>query len=153
MHSTSSRLLIIGCLALVVAIGGCNGIRTENGDLYKKEVLDTEKDFAQMAQKKGLKEAFLFYADDSAALNRDGKIIRGKEQIAQYFDASQLPDGFSLVWTPDFIDVSDDGSMAYTYGGFVMTMLDSAGHEVTHRGIFNTIWKRRNDGEWRYVYD
>jgi len=53
----------------------------------KEEIIATEIAFAKMAREVGMKEAFLEFAADSAVLNRNGKILKGKQQIANYFDS------------------------------------------------------------------
>src|SRR5680860_1914988 len=81
----------------------------------KEEIIATEISFAKMANEVGLKEAFLEFAADSAVLNRNGKIIKGKQQIATYFD-SQTLQNVSLEWEPEFVEIAKAGDMAYTYG-------------------------------------
>ena len=61
--------------------------------------------------------------------------------------------GGSLVWEPDFIDVSVAGDLAYTYGKFTYTSITESGDTLTSKGIFHTVWKRQEDGSWKYVWD
>ncbi|MEZ5278022.1 MAG: DUF4440 domain-containing protein [Opitutaceae bacterium] len=117
-----------------------------------EEVRSTELAFAQKAAEVGLKEAFLAYADEQAVINRGGRIHRGKEAIAAWFDGQTLKD-VSLVWTPDFVDISGDGTLAYTYGPFTLKGTTESGEAVDVSGIFHTVWKHQPDGSWKYVYD
>jgi hypothetical protein len=57
-----------------------------------------------------------------------------------------------LSWTPDFIGVSDCGTLGYTYGKYVFSIKDSSGNSIDQTGIFHTVWKKQNK-EWRYVWD
>jgi ketosteroid isomerase-like protein len=123
-----------------------------NRELWIEEVAATEAAFAAMAEEKGLKEAFLAYADENAVLNRGNRLYQGREQIAAYFDAQKIEE-VSLVWTPEFIDVSDDGTLAYTYGPFTLSGKSAEGEAIKAQGIFHTVWKRQPDGDWKYVYD
>ena len=43
--------------------------------------------------------------------------------------------------------------MAYTYGEYEFTSLDTLGKSKVSKGIFHTVWKRQGDGTWKYVYD
>lgn len=59
----------------------------------------------------------------------------------------------TLTWKPTFVDVSKSGDMAFTYGDFVFTYLDSLGNKKQNKGIFHTVWKRQNDSSWKFVWD
>jgi ketosteroid isomerase-like protein len=58
-----------------------------------------------------------------------------------------------VTWKPDFVDVSKDGEMAYTYGKFTWTFIDSLGNKNNFKGLFHTVWKKQKDGSWKYVWD
>ena len=121
-------------------------------EAWKEEVRQTEAAFASMALEKGIATAFLYYAADDAVLNRNDSLIIGIENIQKRFDTTPAPAG-ELSWSPDFIEVSESGDLAYTYGQYEYKLLDSAGTEVIHTGIFHTVWQRQADGSWKYVWD
>jgi len=50
----------------------------------------------------GLKNAFLEFTADSAVLNHNGKIIKKKQQIANYI-GSQTLQIVSMEWEPEFV--------------------------------------------------
>lgn len=118
----------------------------------KDEIIATEIAFAKMAKEVGLKEAFLEFAADSAVLNRNGKIIKGKQQIADYFDRQKLQN-VSLEWEPEFVEVAKAGDMAYTYGPFIFSAISEDGEPQTALGYFHTVWKKQEDGSWKFIYD
>ena len=105
-----------------------------------------------MAQKEGLIKAFEFYAAPDGVIRRKHKIIKGKSAIAQWYENDVKPNE-TLTWTPTFIDVSQSGDMAYTYGDFTFTYPDSLGNMKKNTGIFHTVWKRQANGKWRFVWD
>lgn len=123
-----------------------------NTEQWKQEILQTEAAFAKMASEKGMKEAFLQFAANDAVLNRNNNIIRGKKAIKNYFDQQTLT-RIELAWNPDFIDVSASGDLAYTYGRYIFSAMDSDGISVESEGIFHTVWKRQPDGNWKFVWD
>ena len=123
-----------------------------NKEKWIEEVGATEAAFAAMAAEAGLKEAFLAYADEKAVLNRGNKLYQGEEEIAAYFDAQTVED-VSLTWEPEFVEVSDDGTLAYTYGPYAFSGKSADGEKFESTGIFHTVWKRQPDGSWKYVYD
>jgi ketosteroid isomerase-like protein len=120
----------------------------------KKEILQTEKEFETMAAEKGIKEAFLFYAADDVALSRFNLVYKGKKQVALYFDYVKLDKAQAkLKWNADFVDVSASGDMAYTYGKYSISVMDSTNKEITKKGVFHTVWKKQKDGNWKFVWD
>ncbi|GAA4303300.1 YybH family protein [Aestuariibaculum suncheonense] len=118
--------------------------------LWKQEVLDTEHLFSEMAQKEGINKAFLYFASEEAVLLRNNKLIKGKSALAEYMTNSNSK---NLKWSPDFVDVALSGDLAYTYGEYTYTHQDSTGNDITTKGIFHTVWKRQNDGSWKFVWD
>ncbi len=145
-------LLIILLILVVFSASSCKQEdEMKSIDQYKSEVMQAEKDFAELAKEKGLKIAFTAFAAEDAALNR-GKIIKGKKEIEKYYSDEKY-DNVSLQWKPDFVDVSSSGDFAYTYGPYEFTGIDENGDTLKSAGIFHTVWKRQPDGEWRFVYD
>lgn len=119
---------------------------------YKTEILNTEIAFAKMAKDQGVQKAFSKYASNEAVLKRGNKLIKGRQAIIEYFDNQTLKD-VKLEWEPDFIDVSVAGDLGYTYGGYNFEATDSTGNIIKDKGIFHTVWKKEEDGKWRYVWD
>jgi len=119
---------------------------------YRKEILEAEKAFAKMASDKGTAEAFAYFAAEDAVLLRGTSLLYGKEEIMENF-ANQPYTDIKLDWKPDFIDVSESGDLGYTYGKFSFSAVDSSGNPVESTGIFHTVWKRQEDGSWKYVWD
>jgi len=120
---------------------------------WKKEILETEQNFAKMAMEEGIEKAFLYYAAEDAVLLRNNNLITGKDAISQYFGEQKQEDEVSLTWEPDFIDVAKSGDLGYTYGKYIFTSTDSNGNKVESKGIFHTVWKRQMDGSWKFVWD
>lgn len=119
----------------------------------KQEIYDSEKLFEKMCAEKGIAEAFYFFADDSAVIKRENDtLIIGKEQIKEYYD-KEFYKTAKVNWAPDFIDVSKDGTLAYTYGKYLWVSKDENGNDVEYRGVFHTVWKRQKDNNWKYVWD
>lgn len=116
------------------------------------EVMEAERSFCQLAAEKGVQEAFLAFAAKDAVINRNDKIYAGKEAIKKYFEAGTMKK-VSLTWKPDYVDVSDSGDMAWTYGKYTFSGESAEGKKVEAEGIFHTVWKRQSDGSWKYVWD
>lgn len=130
---------------------GCN-LKPDIATL-KKEVEDTEKAFNNYASSKGIAEAFYEFAAEDAVIKRENDtLIKGKEAIKNYYSNPKYFKN-SVTWKPDFTDVSEDGIMAYTYGKYVWTTIDSTGNKKEFKGVFHTVWKKQKNGNWKYVWD
>jgi ketosteroid isomerase-like protein len=137
-------------LICILALVSCK--HAANIDAAKNEILQTEKAFEKMASEKGLAEAFYYFADQNAVIRRgNDSLIIGKENIESYYNKNSNPNA-KLSWTPDFIGVSDCGTLGYTYGKYSYTIQDSTGKNTEYKGIFHTVWKKQNN-DWRYVWD
>ncbi|MCA6074833.1 YybH family protein [Fulvivirga sedimenti] len=142
-------LMIITAISLAL-LASCSQTGEGSEELINS-VREAETAFAEMAQRDGLRAAFVAYAHPDAVLNR-GELIKGKDEIDRYYSDPNF-DQITLKWSPSYIDVSSSGDMAYTYGPYELIRTDSAGNSVTNQGTFHTVWKRMSDGSWKYVYD
>ena len=130
----------------------CQHQQPGNMETWKEEIRAAEAAFAQMAATDGLSKAFRTFAADDAVLMRNNKVFKTKEELNNLF--SGMPENVRLEWSPDFVDVAASGDLGYTYGEFTYTLLDSLGNEdSSSSGIFHTVWKRQEDGSWKYVWD
>lgn len=126
---------------------------TVNPETSKSEVFKAEDDFKNLSQSKGIQEAFYAFADDNAVIKRENdSLIKGKENIKTYYSNPKYKKAY-VTWKPDFVDVSEDGTLAYTYGKYVWTVKDSLGNIKDFKGVFHTVWKKQKDGNWKYVWD
>jgi len=121
---------------------------------WKEEIRKTEEEFAEMVSKEGISVAFLYYGADDAVLMRNNNLIIGKKAIDESFKNLKSESGIvSLSWKPDYIDVSSSGDMAYTYGKYEYKKTDSIGNTNVTNGVFHTVWKRQESGNWKFVWD
>ncbi len=133
-------------------LGSCQSEEKTDLEALKAEIRAAEKAFNDMAAESGVKEAFLSFSAEDAVLNRGGQMIKGRSAIGEYFDAQPF-DSVRLQWTPEFVDVSTSGDLAYTYGPFTFSAVDSTGQTLGSQGFFHTVWKKQADGSWKFVYD
>ena len=121
-------------------------------EMLRQEIRDAEHAFAEMAAKEGVSAAFRAFAAEDAVLLRGERLIKGKEEMQAYFAAGTMTD-IKLSWRPEFVDVASGGDMAYTYGPYIFSAVDTAGLPVEATGYFHTVWKRQTDGNWKFVWD
>lgn len=114
-------------------------------------LMNVDKEFSNMSDKEGMVEAFIFYADqDVVKLSEGGYPIIGKTNLSDEF--SKLDDSqFKLTWEPLKADLAKSGELGYTYGKYFFTAMDSV--ETTTTGYYISVWKKQDDGSWKYVLD
>lgn len=142
-------LLLMGVCAVIVSCKPNQHALMENA---KKEITATEREFAEYCKQHGMEASFVKYADDSAVIHRNEKIIMGKDSIGAFYKARPLKNT-KLDWWPDYVNVSTSFDLGYTYGHYVYTSKDSTGKVTEYKGIFHTVWKKQKDGTWRFLWD
>jgi ketosteroid isomerase-like protein len=53
---------------------------------------------------------------------------------------------YTLSWKPLKAEISKSGDIGYTYGIYELILPDT-----TLNGTYVNIWKKENDGEWKFV--
>lgn len=145
------KVILSVIIILITACSKKNNI--SNLASAKEEVMKVENDFKRLSKTKGIAEAFYTFADSNAVIKREhDTLIQGKENIKIYYSHPKFRNA-SVSWKPDFVQVSNDGTLAYTYGKYVWIVIDSAGNKNNFTGIFHTVWKRQKDGSWKYIWD
>ena len=123
---------------------------SDSTEKWKQEIREAEQQFAHMVQEKGIHDAFVAFAADDATIMRNHALVKGKAAIDDFYKNTNSK---TLDWAPDFIEVSNSGDLGYTYGTYHYTYQDSTGNEQVNTGIFHTVWKRQQDGTWKFVWD
>ncbi|MCU7549685.1 hypothetical protein OCK74_11205 [Chitinophagaceae bacterium LB-8] len=117
------------------------------------EIRDVEKKFQDDLKAYGAEYAFYHYAAENAVIKRgNDSLIMGNLAIKKFYSNPVYKDAIA-EWSPDYVDVSDDGSMAYTYGKYKWRIIDENGKTGVYEGVFHTVWKKMSDGNWKYVWD
>src|SRR5690606_8107517 len=130
--NTINRIVLL--TSAVILFAACN--EQQDVTRLKDEIYKTEKAFAKMCLEKSVEEAFYFFADDSAVILRgNDSLIVGKENIKKYYSREIYKTAYA-TWDPEFIDVSDCGTMAYTYGSYVWNFWKDNEDTLTYSGVF-----------------
>lgn len=121
--------------------------------IIKNKIIEREQQFCNDLQKNGVQFAFVKYADKDAVINRgNDSLIYGKKGI-EHFYSKTIYRNATATWKPDFVNVSDDGTLAYTYGKYEWIFTNDKNEKTKYKGIFHTVWKKNKDGNWYYVWD
>lgn len=148
-----NNIFLSGLLITIFCTISCSDFNKQDQSQAKEEIAKAEKNFEKMVAEKGIAEAFTFFADSNAVIKRsEDSLIRGKTNIQNYY-ADDYYKTATVSWTADFIEVSKEGDLGYTYGKYTWQKKDSSGNLNESHGIFHTVWKKQKDGSWRYVWD
>lgn len=139
------RCLLAATTALALAACSSGGPRPDPASRTiaprgePSSVIAAELAFARAAREKGTWTAFREYATDDAvwpspAWKNVQADLKGTADPAQ-----------AIVWGPDLVWVSCDGTFALSTG--------PATYPSGRKTRFATIWQRQNDGEYRWVLD
>lgn len=140
-------------LALLVLSYSCTSDKNElTREEAIQQIYDVEQAFNDMLAKEGRAAAFAYFAAEDGGIQRNGEMIVGKDPIFAFYD-EKTSINVKLTWKPDRVDVSDDFTLASTWGKFAYSGTRTNGENFESTGIFHTVWKRQSDGGWRYVYD
>src|SRR5438046_3018742 len=95
------KLSTIFILALCAACGSKDQtVKTEEKS-DPKTLIEIDKAFSKMSAEKGAKEAFLYYAADSAIKLRSKEFpVVGKDALKKMFEEDADPANTSLTWKP-----------------------------------------------------
>jgi ketosteroid isomerase-like protein len=144
-------LLYVACF-LFISFTSIAQESTKSSDLIE-EIKKIEKQFEDDLNNKGVGFAFEKYAAPNAVIKRQNDtLVFGPKAIKQYYSA-EIYKTAKAYWSPDYIDVSQDGTMAYTFGKYRWNMSDKSGKAQEYSGVFHTVWKKQPDGTWKYVWD
>ena len=145
---TSKIRISIICWLAIPVLFSCTP-RVTQADV--SEIYEVEKAFSDMSVEEGMKAAFLYFSDDSAALLRPNRMpILGKDSIASYM-AGLDDTRFTLSWEPLKAAISSSGDLGYSFG--IYRIRSQADNAFLGEGTYVTIWKKNDKGDWRYVMD
>jgi ketosteroid isomerase-like protein len=133
-------LIVIGFIVATSSISGAD----RSGEL--RDLVNSEREFAQRAKADGMQAAFLNTLSDNAVVFRplpvNGKLwyLERGETVAQ------------LIWEPEFADVSASGDLGYTTGPWKF-LPEGEGSEQIYFGHYLSIWRKTCDGGWMVEVD
>jgi len=138
-------------IVLIVAATGCQQPKKNTTNVVNEKIalMKTDQEFSEMSVAKGMKQAFIEYIDSNGVLLRPGHLpIVGASAID--FLIQQNDTGYTMNWQPQNAFVSQSADLGYTYGVYALqpTTIDTIIY-----GTYVSIWKKQNDGKWKFVLD
>jgi ketosteroid isomerase-like protein len=137
------QILLLCCLFLFFS---CDTQKKETIQTpTNQQILQADMAFSDMSRQVGMKKAFLQYIEDEGTLLRpDHMPVVGAEAIDMLSVLSDTD--YTLSWTPMKAEIARSGDLGYSYGIYELILPDT-----TLRGTYVNIWKKQNNGEWKFV--
>ena len=117
----------------------------------KNDVRCREIAFSRSVETKDIEAFKSFLDDDARFVGRS--VMTGPDAITEAWEVFFADDGPAIKWRPQFVEVLDDSTLALTRGPFQMISRDADGSTVEQWGTFNSVWRKKSDGEWQVVFD
>jgi ketosteroid isomerase-like protein len=139
----------ISLFIVALTLFSCTGIeKGADSDVLK----EADIAFSNRSNEVGMQQAFLDYIDSEGVLLRvDNYPILGREHLASEFSKSS-DTAYVLQWKPSFAEIASSGDLGYTYG-FYEVRLRSDTSMLLDEGTYVSIWKKQDDGSWKFVLD
>jgi ketosteroid isomerase-like protein len=140
----------------LVACAGCTTSQPKRRPIVtvgdpELQLLQTDRDFSQLAQQAGASTAFSRYSDAATIrITASGPLVQGGEQIR--IALQQMPPGSVLAWIPREAHVALSGDLGWTWGDFEYRPAPGDMSAPSH-GRYLTVWHRSGDGSWRISAD
>ena len=118
----------------------------------QKQVMEVDRQFCKDC-KLGKEKAWAsYFLDDGIMITAGEKDnIVGKDEIEKRMASVFALPNIEFDWSPDFCEVSDDGSLAVTRGKSKLSYKKDG--EIVHViGNYTTVWKKRH-GKWKISWD
>ena len=119
-----------------------------NADSLRAAVLA----FAASVREKNPAHFAAAVADDAIFISGN-EVLRGKAAIVESWASLFSADAPPMDWHPDFAEVQSGGALGLTRGPWKIEGKDKAGKPTPLSGLFNSIWRREKNGEWKVIFD
>jgi len=118
-----------------------------------QEMVKTEQAFSKMAEEKNTRDAFMAFIADDGLLFRPGAVPGKKWMIEHPVPPPKETDKKPLLaWQPKFAGMAASGDMGFTTGPWE-SKADIKDEKPQAYGHFVTVWKKQEDGSWKFVVD
>lgn len=135
-------LIFFTCIFLFYS---CNEKKPITQQPSTNEILAVDLAFSDMSRQVGMKKAFLQFMDNEGTLLRPDRMpVVGADAIDLLSVLSDT--AYTLSWKPMKAEISKSGELGYSYGIYELILPDT-----TLNGTYVNIWKKENDGEWKFV--
>ena len=141
-------------LAVVAAFGVAFASSTvASRDELERSLRSADSALTAAISAKDADRTAAFYEDNAELLPVAEPAVAGRDAIRRKWSEFMGIPGFSNQASPTRVDISTDGTLAYTRGTYETAMTGADGKPTVERGKYLTVWRRQADGSWRIVQD
>ncbi len=142
-YATNRPVAVTDSVTLATRKGGLTA--PVRGPADASELMRADSAFAALSVGQGAKAAFLaFAADEAMSFGGGTQFSEGREAIGAGFDG--FPAGAVLSWWPLGAEIAQSGDLGCSVGEATIESLH-------HYSKYLTVWKRQQDGGWKFVAD
>ena len=91
-------------------------------------------------------KAFNAFLSDEANFFSEPELLRGKQQVADWWKRYYEEPDAPFSWEPEHVEVLDSGTLALSIG----PVRDPEGNLI---GTFTSVWRLDAPGTWRVIFD
>ena len=143
-------LLFAGAAAPLLMISAC--AQSAQSVDVRDELFAVDRAFSARSLEIGAGPAFVeFAAQDVRAFPGGAVTLKGKEALADWTSGWSMDR--TIAWEPEEAFASSSGDFGYTWGYATFTGKNDDGEEVSTYGKYVTIWRRQENGEWKWIAD
>lgn len=132
-------------LAVFLLIGVSKVSFAQLGPADVSKVIDAEKEFNKLVERKGIKGGFLAVADPEGIVFKPDAV-----NITEFYNNIDRQSG-TLKWTPDFARISGNGDLAFTAGPYIYQNGKTDDDKVF--GDYVSLWRADGEGRLKLLID
>lgn len=140
-------------LILILAFSSCTdkNMSIKQGNNLKDTLMKADRDFSNMSIEKNVSEAFINFAAPDVILMRENELpIVGFDSLKKYYEKRKFSNS-RLKWEP--LKAEAEGDLGYTFGSWELDAKADDGSDTAVYGLYSTVWKKQQDGSWKFVLD
>ncbi|MGN6637708.1 MAG: hypothetical protein ACTHJ8_02280, partial [Mucilaginibacter sp.] len=123
----------------------CHGAILAQEVAKVSEVVDAEKSFKRLVERKGIKDAYLAVADPEGIIFRPQAV-----KITDFYNSIDKQPG-TFTWEPKFARISANGDLAFSAGPYIYQNGSNEDDKVF--GDYVSIWRRDQDNKLKLLID
>ncbi len=132
-------------LAALILLGLSQVVSAQTAPADVNKVIDAEKNFNKLVERKGIKEGFLAVADPEGIVFKPDAV-----KITDFYSHIDKQPG-TLTWQPNFARISVNGDLAFSAGKYVYQNGNNDTDKVF--GDYVSIWRADPDNKLKLLID
>lgn len=140
------KLNNIAAISLILLLLNTASAEQMTSKPLNQQVMETEQAFADSMARRDFK-AFKSFLSDEAVFFSETGALRGKQKVADAWQAYFTDESVPFSWKPEQVEVLDSGLLAHSSG----PVFNAGGQRIA---IFNSIWRYDQETKkWLIVFD